>query len=95
MVPREMERGRKPMPAAADDDDVVARLRLGLTPGGPPAAMAAQSLESEAKTGITRHGRGGFRRRGADAYRPYPDLQRASPRHFRPIASCAEPPNFV
>ena len=40
----EVERRRQPMPAAADDDDVVGRLELGVAPDGRPARVALQGL---------------------------------------------------
>ena len=41
--------GRQAMAAAADDDDVVGRLRLGLAPGRLPAAIAAERLRKNAE----------------------------------------------
>ena len=38
------------MAAAADDDDVVARLGRRIAPGALPAAMAAQGLAEDAQT---------------------------------------------
>ena len=40
------------MAAAADDDDVVVGLRLGLAPGRLPARVAAKSLSQQRKDGI-------------------------------------------
>ena len=49
---REIEGGRKSMAAAADNDDIVARLRLGRAPGARPVAIAAQALPEERKGGV-------------------------------------------
>ena len=44
---REVIGGREPVPAAADDDDVVLGLRLGLAPGRRPAGVAAKSFPQQ------------------------------------------------
>ena len=49
-----MGRGQ-PVPAAADDDDVVMGLRLRVAPGGRPAFMARQGLFDDFETGVA-HG---------------------------------------
>ena len=41
--------GREPMPAAADDDEVIGRLRLRLAPRLRPALMAGEALAKESK----------------------------------------------
>ena len=46
---REIIGGREPVPAAADDDDVVLGFRLGLAPGRRPARVPAKTLLSAAK----------------------------------------------
>lgn len=47
--------GGKPMSAAANDDEIIGRLRLGVAPGGGPALMPTQGFFDDAKTGIA-HG---------------------------------------
>jgi hypothetical protein len=54
VVPGQVVGGGEPVPAAADDDDVVARLRLGVAPGGRPVAMAAACGGEQVPGGVTR-----------------------------------------
>ena len=44
--------GRQPMPAAADDDDVVFRLGLGLAPGRRPVLVAGAGVLQEREDGV-------------------------------------------
>src|SRR5580704_791604 len=46
---------REPMPAAADDDHLIARLRARLAPQWPPAAMAGERLAGQRAKGISLH----------------------------------------
>jgi hypothetical protein len=47
--------GREPVPAAADDHDVVARLGIGRAPRRLPAAVAAERFKHEAREGVHRN----------------------------------------
>jgi hypothetical protein len=44
--------GRKPMSAAADDNEIISRLRLRLAPGLRPTFVAGQALLEESEGGI-------------------------------------------
>ena len=46
----EVMRGGQPVPAAADDDDVVMRLRFGVAPGGRPALVAGEGFLDDLET---------------------------------------------
>ena len=52
---REIIGGGKPMAAAADDDRVVAGLRLGRTPLRPPALVAGEGVAKEGERGKSLH----------------------------------------
>jgi hypothetical protein len=47
MLFREIIGCGEPVPAAADDDDVIARPGLGVAPDWPPAAIPAERLMGE------------------------------------------------
>src|SRR6266851_555414 len=49
--------GRQPMPAAADDDDLVARLRRRLAPGRLPEAVPGQRVARQGEERIALHAR--------------------------------------
>src|SRR3546814_8067992 len=55
VIARQIVCGRQSVPAAADDDHVIALLRLGVAPGANPAAMAAEGLPHQAEDGILDH----------------------------------------
>src|SRR5579862_3167601 len=48
-------RGRKPVPAAANNDDFVGTFRLGIAPGGLPAAVAAEGLQNDIQRRVALH----------------------------------------
>ena len=52
--------GRQPMPAAANDDDVIVGLWFGITPGRLPALVAGQRLFDDLETGIPHESRSPF-----------------------------------
>ncbi len=55
VLPGKVVRGGQPVPAAADDDDVVAFLRLGAAPGLRPFLVMAEGVARQAENRILFH----------------------------------------